>query len=119
MNDDTMQADELMLLTGLEWQTILCLFKAGNFPTPIYVEPSEICWIREEIDEWAEDYSGELPDTGKYYVIWVGRKPGIYDDWAEARKHIYGKIKPKLKRFDTIAEAEQAFIDGSKMHIGF
>ena len=119
MDDDTIQADELMLMTGLKWTTIMSLFKAGDFPTPIYREPSEVCWLREDIDDWLDSHTLEKSGASKFYVVWLGRKPGIYNKWSDVKKQIFGKIKPKFKRFDSISEAEDAFIDGSKKHIGF
>lgn len=26
----------------------------------------------------------------KYYVVWAGREPGVYDDWDDAREQIEG-----------------------------
>ena len=50
-----------------------------------------------------------LAKSPKYYVVWIGRKPGIYADWASAQSQIKGHADAKFKSFDTLAEAETAF----------
>jgi len=49
----------------------------------------------------------------KYYVVWVGRKPGIYPTWAEAERQVKGFQKAKFKSFPTRAIAEEAFAQGA------
>jgi ribonuclease HI len=49
----------------------------------------------------------------KFYVIWVGREPGIYTDWPTAQKQIMKFSGAKYKSFPTKAEAEAAFSGGS------
>lgn len=41
-----------------------------------------------------------------YYVVKIGRKPGIYNTWAEAEKYVTGYSGAKYKSFKTLAEAE-------------
>ncbi len=41
----------------------------------------------------------------KYYAISVGRKPGIYDNWAAAEAQVKGFPKAKFKGFCTETEA--------------
>ncbi|QRR01655.1 ribonuclease H1 domain-containing protein [Dyadobacter sandarakinus] len=48
----------------------------------------------------------------KFYVVWQGRKTGIFTDWKECEKQIKGFEDAKYKSFDSIAEAEAA-IQGS------
>jgi ribonuclease HI len=45
----------------------------------------------------------------KYYVVWAGRKPGIFTTWAEAEAQVKGFSKARFQAFKTLAEAEQAF----------
>lgn len=47
--------------------------------------------------------------TKKYYVVWVGSKPGIYSDWSECQQQIKGFPNAKYKSFKTLSEAETAF----------
>ena len=45
----------------------------------------------------------------KYYVVWVGIKPGIYAAWSEAKTQIDNYPKAQYKSFESLAEAETAF----------
>ena len=49
----------------------------------------------------------------KFYVIWVGREPGIYTDWPTAQKQIMKFSGAKYKSFPSKAEADAAFSGGS------
>ncbi len=49
----------------------------------------------------------------KFYVIWVGREPGIYTDWPTAQKQIMKFSGAKYKSFPSKAEADAAFAGGS------
>lgn len=42
----------------------------------------------------------------KYYAIAVGRKPGVYDEWAQAKAQVMGYPGARYKGFATQAEAE-------------
>ena len=44
----------------------------------------------------------------KYYVVWQGKKPGIYTDWDECKEQVVGVQGAQYKSFDSMAEAEQA-----------
>ena len=44
----------------------------------------------------------------KYYVVWQGKKPGIYTDWDECKEQVHGVVGAQYKSFDTMAEAEAA-----------
>ncbi|MBW5447541.1 ribonuclease H [Cohnella sp. CFH 77786] len=50
----------------------------------------------------------------KYYVVWVGNAPGIYDSWAACKAQVDGFTGAKYKSFDSRAEAERAYKDGWK-----
>lgn len=45
----------------------------------------------------------------KYYVVWKGNNPGIYDSWEECSKQVAGFAGAQYKSFTTLAEAEYAF----------
>jgi len=49
----------------------------------------------------------------KYYVVWSGRKPGIYTDWPSCKAQVEGVAGAKYKSFPTPEQAEQAFGAGS------
>ncbi len=45
----------------------------------------------------------------KFYVVWVGRVPGVYDNWSDAEEQILNFPGAKYKSFSSAAEAAQAF----------
>ncbi|MFT5236345.1 MAG: ribonuclease HI [Shewanella sp.] len=51
--------------------------------------------------------------ASKYYVIWVGRKPGIYTTWDEAKQQVDKYPKAQYKSFKTKVEAQAAFSKGT------
>lgn len=50
----------------------------------------------------------------KYYVVKVGRTPGIYFNWEDCKKMVEGYPKPVYRGFETLEEAE-AFLAGNTM----
>jgi ribonuclease HI len=47
--------------------------------------------------------------TQKFYVVWVGRKPGVYDNWPEAKAQIDGLENARYKSYPSLPEAAEAF----------
>lgn len=45
----------------------------------------------------------------KFYVVWEGRSPGIYDSWEEAKLQVDGYPGAKFKAFDDQTVATRAF----------
>ncbi len=45
----------------------------------------------------------------KFYVVWEGRRPGIYTAWSDAERQVAGYPKAKFKGFLSRSEAETAF----------
>ncbi len=45
----------------------------------------------------------------KFYVVWKGRQPGIYDSWAECEAQVKGFAGAEFKSFPTRAMAEAAW----------
>jgi ribonuclease HI len=45
----------------------------------------------------------------KFYVIWKGRRPGIYTTWSAAEEQVKGFAGAQYKAFGSRAEAETAF----------
>lgn len=45
----------------------------------------------------------------KYYVVWRGRKPGIYNDWETCKKEIICSKGALYKGFPDLQSAEAAF----------
>jgi ribonuclease HI len=57
-----------------------------------------------------------MPKT-KFYVVWTGRKPGIYDSWEECRKQVEGFEGAKFKGFPSRELAVAAAGDNHEMHL--
>lgn len=54
----------------------------------------------------------------KYYVVWAGVSPGIYDSWTDCQLQTKGYEGAQFKSFDTRAEAERAFAAPPHEYIG-
>jgi ribonuclease HI len=53
----------------------------------------------------------------KYYVVWKGKKTGIFTSWDECKEHVMGFEGAEYKSFESKIEAEKAFQENSKKHI--
>lgn len=45
----------------------------------------------------------------KYYVVWKGKKQGIYDSWAACQEQVSGVADAKFKSFESLQEAQSAY----------
>jgi ribonuclease HI len=45
----------------------------------------------------------------KYYVVWQGNTPGIYNNWEECKEQVVGVSAAQYKSFESREEAEAAF----------
>ena len=45
----------------------------------------------------------------KYYVVWDGVEPGVYDSWVQCQEQIKGYPNAKYKSFKNRQEAEEAY----------
>ncbi|MBQ9586839.1 MAG: ribonuclease H family protein [Bacteroidales bacterium] len=45
----------------------------------------------------------------KYYVVWRGSEPGVYESWSDCEKQIKGVAGARFKSFESRTLAEQAF----------
>lgn len=53
----------------------------------------------------------------KYYVVWKGRRTGIFTSWAECEKQVKGFVGAQYKAFESEHEADAAYLanyDGYK-----
>ena len=50
-----------------------------------------------------------MSKSSKFYVVWKGRRAGIFTTWAEASAQVNGFAGAQFKSFNTRAEAEAAF----------
>ncbi len=55
----------------------------------------------------------------KYYVVWEGNNPGVYNSWTNCQLQIKGYPGAKYKSFKNKAEAEAAFRDDYREHYDF
>ncbi len=49
----------------------------------------------------------------KYYVVWSGRRTGVFDDWETTRSLVDGHPGARYKSFPTLTEAQSAFRAGA------
>jgi ribonuclease HI len=54
----------------------------------------------------------------KYYVVWKGRRTGIFTSWEECEKQVKGYAGAEYKAFGTLKEAESAFRSGYEAYKG-
>ncbi len=54
----------------------------------------------------------------KYYVVWDGVEPGVYDTWEKCQLQIKGYDKAKFKSFNTKGEADEAYASSPYAYIG-
>ena len=45
----------------------------------------------------------------KFYVVWQGYSPGIYDSWTECQQQTVNYPGAKFKSFDSLEEATAAY----------
>ena len=53
----------------------------------------------------------------KYYVVWEGNKPGIYDSWTETLVQIKGYPGARFKSFPSLEAAKAAFYSSPDDHL--
>ena len=50
-----------------------------------------------------------MSGKSKYYVVWKGTEPGVYDNWTDCLRRTKGFEGAQYKSFATRKEAERAF----------
>ncbi|UII77810.1 ribonuclease H family protein [Flagellimonas sp. HMM57] len=50
-----------------------------------------------------------MANKPKFYVVWKGKRPGIYEKWADCKAQIEGFKGAQYKSFQEFAEAKKAF----------
>lgn len=53
-----------------------------------------------------------MAKKSKFYVVWHGLTPGIYNSWNECKLQIAGFPSAKYKSYKTLAEAKEAYRNG-------
>ncbi len=54
----------------------------------------------------------------KYYVVWQGVKPGIYNNWIDCKQQVDGFPSPVFKSFLNAEIAQEAFRSDSSKYMG-
>ena len=54
----------------------------------------------------------------KFYVVWKGKNPGVYESWAECKKQIENFTGALYKSFESETNAVRAFANKPSMYIG-
>ena len=49
----------------------------------------------------------------KWYVVWAGHEPGVYDSWSECQRQTNGYPNPRFKSFETHSAALRAYEEGA------
>ncbi|RTE08867.1 ribonuclease H [Paenibacillus whitsoniae] len=57
--------------------------------------------------------------ASKFYVVWVGHKPGIYRSWAECQAQTNGYPQAKYKSYESESEAKAAYEKGWQKSLNF
>ncbi len=63
----------------------------------------------------AEKTNGSRQATAKrkYYVVWEGVTPGVYDTWGDCLLQVKGYGNAKYKSFGSLEEAREAYCAGA------
>lgn len=59
-----------------------------------------------------------MPKKQKFYVVWKGKKLGIYENWEDCKAAISGYKGAKYKSFSSFSEAKKAYDAGFLDYIG-
>jgi ribonuclease HI len=59
-----------------------------------------------------------MPEKPKFYVVWKGRKTGIFSSWAECAAQVQGYTGAQYKSFTSRLAAEQALKGKYAAHAG-
>lgn len=54
----------------------------------------------------------------KYYVVWDGRETGVFDSWESCKEQVAGYPSAVYKSFGSEDEANEAYYQDSKDHVG-
>lgn len=63
--------------------------------------------MRDIISTENYTFQDNMAKKQKYYVVWVGKKPGIYTSWNECEEQTKG-VAAKFKAYDTLEQAKEA-----------
>lgn len=58
-----------------------------------------------------------MAEKKKFYVVWKGVKPGVYNTWSECEQQIKGFVGALYKSYPSLQEAEKAFSEKPHLHL--
>lgn len=61
---------------------------------------------------FAQKYTLNKHPMAKYYVVWKGFAPGVYDSWEEAEIQVSGYPEASYRSFSSLEAAVEAFREG-------
>ena len=53
----------------------------------------------------------------KFYVVWKGREPGVYDQWEECHRQVEAFPGAKYKAFPDVESARRAYAEGPEGYL--
>jgi ribonuclease HI len=59
-----------------------------------------------------------VKNRGRYYVVWKGRKTGVFSSWLEAEAQVGGFVGAQFKAFASLDEARRAFVGKYQDYLG-
>ncbi|MFN8357182.1 MAG: ribonuclease H family protein [Spirosomataceae bacterium] len=59
-----------------------------------------------------------MAKKSKYYVVWQGRRAGVFHSWDACKEQIEGFAGAKYKSFESLSEANKAFEKPAQAFIG-
>jgi len=59
-----------------------------------------------------------MAKKNKFYTVWKGKHPGIYDNWDDCKAAISGFKNAQYKAFETFADAKKAYNGNYNMYKG-
>jgi ribonuclease HI len=94
------------------WQE--CLEQVRGFPKAAFKSFSTLTEAEAFLNNEQSSGGGSGGNTGKFYGVQSGRKPGVYNSWPEVLEQITGWKGPKHKVFKTRMEAELFVAEGQQ-----
>ncbi len=59
-----------------------------------------------------------MAKKAKFYVVWKGKRPGIYESWKDCKAQITGQKGAQYKSFSTFEEAKKAYNSNYEFYKG-
>jgi ribonuclease HI len=88
-------------------------FAKESYPTN--ARPQYPCGVGLASALWRWKKGIEL--AKKFYVVWAGRKTGVFTDWATTQQYVDKFPGARFKSFGSLAEADQAFRAGKPAYV--